>query len=105
MTTPQPSQWTTPSSLPPDELEQRRVELVEALHQHEARLDADVDHDDIAALVQRRSERARSEILAALSRMEEGTYGFCVTCGQQIPANRLIAVPHTPHCTSCAGGR
>ena len=105
MTTPQPSQWATPNSLPPDELGQRRAELVESLRQHEERLATDVDPDDIAALVQRRSERARSEILAALTRLDEGTYGFCVTCGQQIPSNRLVAVPHTPHCTSCAGGR
>ena len=93
------SQWT---ALLPEHIDQLRASLREALRQHEARLDTDVDPNDIAALVQRRSERARAEILGALGRMEDGTFGSCVRCGEDIPLDRLTAVPHTPHCTGCA---
>ncbi|MEO0383739.1 MAG: TraR/DksA family transcriptional regulator [Pseudomonadota bacterium] len=42
-------------------------------------------------------------IEAALKRLDEGTYGACVSCGELISAERLEAVPHTPLCKTCAG--
>ena len=41
-------------------------------------------------------------IRAALTRMEEGTYGRCVTCGEQIAAKRLAALPYATQCLACA---
>jgi RNA polymerase-binding transcription factor DksA len=41
-------------------------------------------------------------IQAALARLEEGEYGVCVNCGEDIPIERLNAVPHAPRCTTCA---
>lgn len=41
-------------------------------------------------------------IHAALSRIDEGEYGFCVTCGSEIAPERLDVVPATPFCQSCA---
>lgn len=35
---------------------------------------------------------------AALGRIEEGEYGYCVTCGDEIPKDRLDLVPATPFC-------
>jgi len=46
-------------------------------------------------------EMAHSEIRAidaALDRMEAGTYGDCVTCGEEIDEERLKLLPHTPFC-------
>jgi DnaK suppressor protein len=103
MTIPQPSQLTATTALRPEQIEEFRASLLGALAQHEARIDTDVDPHDIAALVQRRSERARAEILGALARMEDGTYGSCVGCGEPIPEDRLAAVPHARHCAACAG--
>ena len=37
----------------------------------------------------------------ALSRLEAGTYGTCVSCEQPIPKKRLAAVPWTPFCIAC----
>ena len=102
MSIPQPSQWTATSTLSPEHIEELRASLVDALRQHEARLDTDVDPHDIAALIQRRSERARAEILGALARMDDGTYGSCARCGEPIGVDRLVAVPHAGHCASCA---
>ncbi len=41
-------------------------------------------------------------IHAALVRIEGGTYGICVRCGEDISEERLDAVPHTPLCRVCA---
>jgi DnaK suppressor protein len=38
----------------------------------------------------------------ALAKIEEGTYGLCDACGQQIPAARLRAMPDRALCVSCA---
>lgn len=38
---------------------------------------------------------------AALVRIEQGSYGACVTCGEEIDAARLAAVPATPFCRGC----
>jgi DnaK suppressor protein len=47
------------------------------------------------------SETARREVMqidAALGRMDEGVYGECVECGQDIPIERLRALPFTFRC-------
>ncbi len=46
-------------------------------------------------------EMAQTEIRAidaALGRIEDGTYGDCVTCGDPIHSERLELLPHTPFC-------
>ena len=42
-----------------------------------------------------------SEGRSALDRLEEGTYGECLVCGNPIGEKRLEAVPWTPHCIAC----
>ena len=42
-------------------------------------------------------------IEAALKRIDNGTYGQCLGCGDPISEERLTAVPHTPLCRTCAG--
>jgi DnaK suppressor protein len=37
----------------------------------------------------------------ALSRIREGTFGECISCGTEIGAKRLEAVPWTRHCIEC----
>jgi len=38
---------------------------------------------------------------SALSRLREGTFGECISCGKEINAKRLEAVPWTRHCIEC----
>src|SRR5499427_8724698 len=38
---------------------------------------------------------------SALARMREGSFGECVSCGKEINAKRLEAVPWTRHCIEC----
>jgi len=37
----------------------------------------------------------------ALARMREGSFGECASCGKEINAKRLEAVPWTRHCIEC----
>jgi DnaK suppressor protein len=39
-----------------------------------------------------------TEVEAALKRIEDGTYGLCVVCGQLIPEKRLEAIPWASLC-------
>ncbi|MCK4860388.1 MAG: TraR/DksA family transcriptional regulator [Rhodobacteraceae bacterium] len=41
----------------------------------------------------------------ALLRLEEGDYGYCETCGENIPAKRLELTPTAVRCVGCAGGQ
>jgi DnaK suppressor protein len=37
----------------------------------------------------------------ALRRIDEGTFGVCVHCDEEISPKRIAAVPWTPYCISC----
>ena len=37
----------------------------------------------------------------ALERLREGAFGECISCGKEINAKRLEAVPWTRHCIEC----
>jgi len=45
--------------------------------------------------------RLLQAIDAALTRMDDGSYGACVSCGQPIGAERLEALPWTTQCIDC----
>ncbi len=37
----------------------------------------------------------------ALKRLEDGEYGYCLKCEDEINSKRLLARPEAPFCTSC----
>ena len=41
---------------------------------------------------------------SALRRLEEGTYGVCVSCRNPIPYGRLLAMPEATYCVGCGAG-
>jgi DnaK suppressor protein len=43
----------------------------------------------------------RDEVLAALARLEDNSYGKCVDCGHEIPEGRLDARPDASRCVGC----
>ena len=45
-----------------------------------------------------------ARIRAALTRLDDGSYGRCGSCGEQIEAARLQALPDADTCVGCAGG-
>lgn len=38
---------------------------------------------------------------AALARIASGTFGKCMTCGEEIGSRRLVAFPWTQYCLGC----
>jgi DnaK suppressor protein len=51
----------------------------------------------------RRDEVELSAIHAALTRMDRGSYGRCLSCGTHIPIERLRAEPTASLCRVCQG--
>ena len=43
----------------------------------------------------------RDEVLAALARIDDSSYGKCVDCGHEIPEGRLDARPDAARCVNC----
>lgn len=48
-----------------------------------------------------RATEVLRNIRAAFARMESGTFGECVNCGDPISQKRLAALPWTPNCIRC----
>jgi DnaK suppressor protein len=40
-------------------------------------------------------------VRSALRRIDEGTYGICLHCEEEVSPKRLNAVPWTPYCIQC----
>lgn len=91
----------------------RLSELDKRLHAIEAELDAPHSKDWEDAAVEHEGDEVLEglgtsgqdeirRIRAALDRLREGDYGFCVKCGDEIAAARLDVVPEAPLCSTCA---
>lgn len=60
-----------------------------------------VDAADTLSRLEGRERHQLDEILAALNRLETGTYGVCEACSRAIPLARLRALPATRYCVDC----
>lgn len=97
-------------------LEDRRSEL----RQNVSRTEQDGRNADSADMAQDIADRASSSyqkeflfhqsnnerqllqmVEGALSRIREGSFGECISCGNEINAKRLEAVPWTRYCIAC----
>lgn len=45
--------------------------------------------------------RELQQVTAALKRLDDGSYGVCLDCGEAIAEQRLLALPATPLCAAC----
>jgi DnaK suppressor protein len=66
--------------------------------------EVDIQEDIEFALIQMKSETL-SKIDAALRRLDEGTYGNCFECGDEIAEARLRALPFAARCKDCEEAR
>ena len=78
----------------PVELDQTRVGRL-------SRMDA-LQNQAMSLEAERRRKLELQRIEASLKRIEEGDYGYCVACGEQIPLRRLELDPTLPTCVDCA---
>ncbi|SMX42987.1 TraR/DksA family transcriptional regulator [Actibacterium lipolyticum] len=94
-------------------LEKRLKELDVRLHGIEEELDSHQSKDWEELAVEREEDEVLERIgtsglaeieriRAALGRIEDGSYGVCAKCGDDISAERLDTLPATPFCKRCA---
>lgn len=57
---------------------------------------------DLNATLLENEQYLVDEAVAALDRLDRGTFGKCEECHQEIAMERLKAVPYTRYCTACA---
>jgi DnaK suppressor protein len=57
--------------------------------------------DPVAITLSAQRLRTIEEIDAALARIDAGTYGRCISCGIDIPGERLELRPFAAACVSC----
>ena len=62
--------------------------------------EADIQEDLEFALVQMKSETL-NKVNDALVRLEQGSYGNCFDCGEEIAEKRLRALPFAVRCKDC----
>ena len=98
-------------------LEERRAELLGLIHSSEesrgvveldqtrqgrlSRMDA-LQGQAMAQETERRRQLEIQRIDAALQRLKDGEYGYCVACGEDIEPKRLAHDPSVPNCLKCA---
>lgn len=64
-----------------------------------------MDAMQMQAMAQASEQRRKQEVMrieSAIKRIDEGEYGYCVTCGDEISDKRLKADPTIPTCINCA---
>ncbi len=101
----------------PRDYEPRLRERLKELTARLGRIEQDLDETPSADFGERATEREGDEVLeslgaaglqevrmieAALKRIEEGEFGYCVNCGRPIASARLDLVPHAARCAKCA---
>ena len=97
-----------------------RKQLEERLAQKQARLasiKAEVTQSHSGDSAEQAQERENDEVVdaignetaqsirilqAALLRLEDGTYGICERCGEEISEGRLAVIPEATRCVNCA---
>ena len=78
----------------------KMTEVLDAVESAEADIQEDIEF----ALVQMKSETL-NKINDALMRLEQGDYGYCFDCGEEIAEKRLRALPFAVRCKDCEEAR
>jgi len=87
---------TTADNRRPVELDQTSVGRV-------SRMDA-MQVQALAVATDRRRQEEMQRVEAAIKRIDDGEYGYCIACGEEIAAKRLAVDPTIPTCIACASG-
>ena len=66
--------------------------------------EVDIQEDIEFALIQMKSETL-NKVNDALARLEQGDYGYCFECGEEIAEKRLRALPFAVRCKDCEEAR
>ena len=77
------------------------IELDQARVGRLSRVDA-LQAQQMAKASSRRRHAERGRIATALKRIDDGEYGYCLSCGDMIPVPRLKIDPAATQCVGCA---
>lgn len=66
--------------------------------------EADIQEDIEFALIQMKAETL-NKVNDALKRLDNGDYGYCFDCGEEIAEKRLRALPFAVRCKDCEEAR
>jgi len=72
------------------------------LEQDSAEQAAQLGNVAVVSALEAEAKRELAEIDAALRRLDAGTYGVCVSCGEPIGEQRLTVRPASLECLECA---
>jgi RNA polymerase-binding transcription factor DksA len=95
------------------ELREREAYLAATIERVERQLEEPASKDDEERAIEREGDEVLEglgsasatelrAVRAALRRIEEGTYGECAKCGEEIAEKRLEIIPHAALCAKCA---
>lgn len=62
---------------------------------------ATIENDEIVDGIDHIDRLELKKINGALTRVKNGTYGICLSCGENISEKRLKALPYASLCMSC----
>lgn len=89
-----------------EELETRLAGIEAELESHDSKdweeLAVEREGDEVLEGIGQSGLAEIEKIRAALGRIEDGSYGICLKCGEEISSERLDVVPATPFCRNCA---
>lgn len=66
--------------------------------EHDAAVSESSDKELVLELAE---EGIRRQVMQALQRIEDGTFGRCQMCRRSIGKARLDLIPYTPYCVAC----
>jgi DnaK suppressor protein len=87
------------------------AQLAELGYGEQGKIEYDANFADTSQVTAERTEaealanqlkEALDDVLKALRKIEQGTYGICERCGQPISEARLEAKPASAYCINCA---
>ncbi len=76
-------------------------QLQKKLPQDSGEATAHHQNKDLAELKRDHEVEEIEMIQKALGRIETGTFGQCIACGEDINIERLKAIPYAEHCIEC----
>ncbi len=62
----------------------------------------ETENDEVLDALGNITRDEMEKIKLAISRIDSGTYGICLSCGQAIKKDRLSAIPFSSQCIHCA---
>jgi DnaK suppressor protein len=80
-------------------------ELSDSIRIHQVADPADITQEardrDVALQILDRESALVRQLRSAVGRIDDGSYGICVECGDEIPPKRLKAIPWAERCIGC----